>query len=240
MGQPTPPGDMPLFEGLGTEWNEIVGAFPEDKRAELAPKLKARIDAYEPLKQWEDFQKSGITAEQASNALNLYSTIENNPKQVYETLGKYLGVTKEEVKEVVEATQQEINEDPRLKAIQQQVDTLSQIMLAQRQQSDSEQQAAEAEAALEKEMNALKKKYSDVDEEEIIMRMIHNNVTAEQAYQDYSAKIAQIRERRPAPSLLGSGGTIPRRDIDPAKLDSKDTKNLVAQMLEHANHQRRG
>lgn len=236
MGQPTPPGDMPLFEGLGSEWNDIVGAFPEDKRAELAPKLKEKIDAFTPLRQWEDLHKSGVTPEHASTALNLFSMIENNPREVYTAIGNFLGLTPQETKEAVEELQesQGDGDDPRLRTLQQQVDTLAQIALAQRQQTAAEQQAAEQDAAVEKELNDLRNKYGDVDEEEILMRMLHKGLSAEQAYQEYSGKVAELRKRRPAPMIIGGGGNIPRKQLDVTKLDSAGTKDLVAQMMQHA------
>ncbi len=242
MGQPTPPGDnIPLYEGLGPEWNDIVGALPEDRRAELAPRLKERLDQYEPLKQWEDFQKSGITPDYANTALHLFNVIENNPREVYDTIGKHLGITPQEVKKAADVLEANTDiDDPRIQTMQQQIDTLAQIALAQRQQTTAEQQAAEADAEIEKELSNLKKKYGDeVDEEEIIMRMIHKGVTAEQAYQEYSGKIAELRKRRPAPMIIGGGGAIPRKSIDVTKLDNASTKDLVAQMMDHANTERR-
>jgi DNA-binding Lrp family transcriptional regulator len=241
MGQPTPPGDMPLYEGLSSEWNDIVGAFPEDKRNELAPLLKQRIDGFqEQIKPWEDLTKSGITPEHASTALNLFNVIENNPREVYETIGKYLGITPAAAKEAVEEMEDSgATEDPRLATLQQQVDTLAQIALAQRQQTAAEKQAADQDAAIEKELGSLKSKYGDVDEEEILMRMLHNNMTAEQAYQSYAAKVSQIRSTRPAPMLIGGGGAVPRKSIDVTKLDNADTKNLVAQMMQHAAVEKR-
>lgn len=235
MTQATPPGDLPLYEGLGVEWNDIVGAFPEEKRAELAPILKSRIDAYEPLKQWENFQKSGITPEYAGTALDVFKLIEDNPREIYNTIGKYLGVTPQEAKEVVEAIEDDNGDDPRIKSMQEQIETLGQIALAQRNQTTAEKQAAQEEALLEKELSALKKKYGDdVDEEEVIMRMYNKNLTAEQAHLEYSAKVTALRARRPAPMLMGGGGAVPRKDIDVTKLNSADTKNLVTQMLENA------
>jgi hypothetical protein len=239
MGQPTPPGDIPLYEGLGTEWNDIVSAIPEDRRAELGPKIKERLSGYEPLQQYADLHKSGITAEQAGTALNLFSIIENNPREVYETLGKHLGITAEAAKEAVEELEEENGDDPRIQTLQQQVDTLAQIALAQRKMSTEERQNAEADAALDKEITELKNKYGkDLPEDEIIMRMIHKNLTAEQAYQEYSGRVAEIQKRRPAPMIMGQGGAIPSRAIDVKKLDNKGTKNLVAQMLDHANAER--
>jgi hypothetical protein len=237
MTMPTPPGDMPLFEGLGTEWNDIVAGFPEEQRSELASKLKSRIDTYEPLKQWDSLQKSGVTPDHASTALNVFSLLETNPRQIYETIGNYLNITPQQAKEAVETLEETNNDngvDPRLQTIEQQVQTLTQIALAQRQQSTQEKQILEQEAQLDKEITGLKAKYGDVDEEQILMRMLQKNITAEDAYKEYAAMVTQIRSKRPSPMLMGGGGNIPNRAIDPTKLDSAGTKNLVAQMMQHA------
>ena len=242
MGQPTPPGDMPLFEGLGTEWNDVVSAIPEDRRAELAPRIKERLSAYEPLKQWEDFQRSGITPAFAGQALDVFKYIEDNPREVYKAIGDHLGLTPAEAKEAVkelEKENKETGEDPRFATLQQQVETLAQIALAQRQQSTQEQEIAKQDAAMQKEMDSLKNKYGDdVDEEEILMRMLHKNMTAQQAYEEYSGKVTELRKRHPAPMLLGAGGTVPKKGIDVTKLNPAETKNLVAEMLAHENQAR--
>lgn len=240
MGQPIPPGEnTPLYEGLDASWNDVVSALPEDRRSELAPRIKERIDAYKPLEAWKDLQTSGITPEFASTAVSLYSVIENNPRQVYDTLATHLGITPAQAKEAVETMQEVTDEDdPRIATLQQQVDTLAQIALAQRQQTAAEQMAAEQEAALSKELEDLTKKYGEIDEDEILMRMLHKNVTAEQAYQEYANKVSELRKRTPAPRLIGQGGVVPRNAIDPTKLDSAGTKDLVAQMMQRALHDR--
>ena len=241
MGQPLPPGDnVPLYEGLDASWNDIVGALPEDKRAELAPKLKERVSTYEnqiqSYKPWEDIQKSGVTPDHASTALTLFSTIENNPREVYETLGKYLNITPAQAKEVVKEIEEGDEDDPRIKKLQEQVDTMAQLMVAQNQQSTQAQMVKEQEQALDKEIKDVMTKYGDsVPEDQILMRMLHKGMTAEQAYQEASEMIAQIRSTRSAPMIMGSGGAIPARQIDVTKLDSKSTKSVVAQMLDHAN-----
>lgn len=236
--QPNPPGDIPLVEGLGPEWNEFVSVFPEDKRSELGSKLKERVSSYESLKGWEDLQKSGITPEHAGTALNLYSIIENNPQQVYETIGKALGISSQEAEEVVDAVESGDPEDPRIATMQQQIDTLTQIALAERQMTSQQQQAMEADAEIESEISNLKKKYgNDFPEDEIIMRMLYKDMNAEQAYKEYSEHAEGIRARRPAPYILGSGGHVPDRSIDVKSLDNKGTKNLVSQMLEYANQE---
>ena len=133
-------------------------------------------------------------------------------------------------------------DDPRfaeIASLKQQVETLVAIQLAQRDQQTAAQQAAEADKAVENELTSLKKKYGseNVDEEQIIMRMIQKNQSAEDAYKEHQAYVEQIRARRPAPTIMGGGGSVPNRAIDPTKLDNKATKNLVAQMLESAKTQ---
>lgn len=243
MGQPNPPGDIPLYEGLGADWNDIVSAFPEDKRAELAPRLKQRLDEtvkpYEPLKAYEDFHRSGITPDQIGTALQVFSTIENNPRQIYDTIGKYLNITPAEAKEAVENIQDgTTSDDPRLQRIEQQLETLARVTLAEKQQTTAEKQLAEQEAALDRELSGLRKKYGDdFDEEEILMRMAHKDLSAEKAYEDYMSKASEIRKRRPSPMILGGGGMVPQRTLDVTKLNTSDTKNLVAQMMQQARNE---
>lgn len=241
MGQPTPPGDIPLIQGLGTEWNELVGYIPEDKRAEFGPKLQERVSGiektYEPYKAYADFVKSGIQPDQISTALNVLTAIQNNPQDVYNTIGRHLGVTPQEVKEAVESNEEgEVNEDPRIAKLQQQVDTLSQIYLTQHQQSQQEQEAAKEDARLEKEITELKKSVGDFPEDEIIMRMIHKGMSAADAYAEYNGRVTELMKRRPAPFVLGGGGnSIPRQPLDVTKLDGMQTRDVVTQMIRHAN-----
>jgi len=244
MGQPTPPGDLPLIEGLDPSWNELVNYIPEDKRAEFGPKLKERVTSatseYEPLKQWEGFQKSGVTPDQADTALRLFNLIETNPRQVYDAIAGHLGITTEQAKEVVKevkADQAANPYDSKIKTMEEQMATMSQIMLAQRQMTAKEQQDAEMDAVVDQELSDIKKKYgNDVPDDQILMRMYTKNMTAEEAYQEYAGFVTDVRSRRPAPMIMGAGGNIPsNRAIDPTKLNSKETKNLVAQMLDHAN-----
>ncbi len=238
MGQPNPPGDIPLIEGLGSEWNDIVSAIPEEQRAELAPKLKERVSSYTELENWRDLHKSGITPDQAGSALNLYNIIENNPKQVYDLIGKSLGITAKEAEQVVEELEEGDPEDPRIATLQNQVETLVAIQLAERQQKTEAETKAEADKWLDGELASLKKKYGDsVDEEQVIMRMVQKGLTAEQAHNEHISYVDSIRARRPAPTLLGGGGSVPQKAIDPTKLSNKETKSLVAQYLEHAKQQ---
>lgn len=243
MGQPTPPGDnVPLYEGLDPSWNDIVSAFPEDRRGDLAPLLQSRVSEiekkYEPLQQYADFAKSGISPDQMSTALNVYATIENNPKLVYETLAKHLNISTETAKDIVQEVQEGDDDDPRIATMQNQINTLMQIKVAEHQRSTQQQMVAEQEAVLDRELKSLQKKYGDFDEEQILMRMQHKGLSAEDAYKEYETMVSNLRRTRPAPMIMGQGGQIPRNAIDPTKLDSKSTKALVVDMLNHANQLR--
>lgn len=244
MGQPTPPGDIPLIEGLGSEWNEFVSAIPEEQRATLGPKLKERISSYETLKPWEDFHKSGVTPEHADTALRVLTYIENNPREIYDSLAKYLNITPAQAQEAVETEAEdaaEAGDSKRLAQLEHTIKTMTEIMLSERSQTAQEKQVQQQEEALEQEIAAVKKKYGmDIPEDQLTMRMYTKGISAEQAYQEYAGFVSEVQKRRPAPMVMsGSGGSIPARTIDPTKLDSKETKNLVKQMLDHANSETR-
>lgn len=242
MTQPevTPPGNTPLFEGLGSEWNDVLSALPEDKRSLYGSAIRDRISSYEPLKAYEDFHKSGVSADQIGMALQVLSTVENNPREVYEAIGKHLGISTAEVKQVAEEIKKEesSNLSPEYQQLQQQFNTMAQIMLAQRQEQEKSAAQQREDRELEQAISELKKKHGDFPEDEVLMRAIHKELSLEDAYKDYEAFVTQTRQTRPAPTLLGSGGSIPRQPLDVKSLDSAGTKNIVAQMLEHANRER--
>jgi hypothetical protein len=243
MTQATPPGDSPLFEGLGSEWNDIISAIPEEQRATYAPMIKERLSTYEPLKQWESLQKAGATPDQANTALGIVASIETNPRQFYEAIGEHLGITPQQAKEVVKELESTQNADgsqdnPELAELQKQVKVMAEVMIAERQQSTQAQREAEADKALERDLNELKKKFPDVNEEEVIMRAIAKGITLEQAHNEFTAFVSEIQKRRPAPFVLGNGGHVPAKSINPSKLSTEDTKSLVAQMMMQSNAER--
>lgn len=238
MGQPTPPGDIPLYEGLSPEWNDILGALPEDKRAEFGSTIASRTKVSEDYTRWDDLNKSGITPEQASHALNVNSIIENRPQEVYDILAKHLGITPAQAKEVVEEVEETDDDDPRYKQMKTQLDTMSQILLAQNEASTKAQREAEGDAAIKKELDAVKVKFGDdVNDDQILMRMYTKGLSAEEAHKEYMDEVSTILKRRPSPMVLSGGGIVPNKPLDPTKLSGSETKNVVADMLRHARQQ---
>jgi DNA-binding Lrp family transcriptional regulator len=237
MGQPNPPGDLPLIEGLDASWNEFVSALPEDKRAELGPKLKERVSGYESLKQWESFNSRGVTPDAATAALNALDFIEKNPRETYDTLAKHLGITPAQAQQVVEELEEDDTDprDAKIAQLEAAMNTLGQIELTKRQQEAQAKLDAQAEAELDKELKAVMTKLGTVPEDEIVMRMVHKGMTAEQAHNEYTGRLNEARKRPPAPFIMGASGQVPARGINPTKLTPEETKSVVAQMFAQGN-----
>jgi hypothetical protein len=248
---PTPNDSaIPLVEGLDASWNPVLSSIPEDKRAEAASVIKERNSQYTQLEKdfepWSDFNKSGITPDTAQFALDLYYAMEHQPEQVYAALGKHLGVSAREVKtameESTESTEQpagsagdvDFTQHPTFQQMKQQMDAMAQILIANRDAETQTQQQREQDAALEKEMSALKSKVGEFDEREILMRMAQLDMNAEEAYEDYSSFVNKVRGKQPAPFVIGGGGAAPRPALDVKKMNDKQTKDLVTQMIEHS------
>jgi hypothetical protein len=237
MTNPTPPGDIPLYDGLGAEWNDVFSAIPEDIRGTVGSAIKGKVSSYDEklnsYKSWDDVIKNG-DPDFVKTAIGVYQSVENRPKEVFELLGRHLGISTEQAKEVAQELEDDNSGDPVVAQLKQQVDTLSQIILSQKQEEIKNSQLQQQEAALAKELDAVKAKYGEFDEEQILWRMDVKGMSAEDAYKDYEKMVDGIRTKKPAPMVLGQSGSIPRQAIDPRKLDDKDTKNLVAQLLQQS------
>lgn len=234
--------------GINPSWNDVLNYVPEDKRNEVIPKLQEWDKNYQKVQSeiapWKDFISSGVDPETAQFSLNVLSTLEANPRMIYEALGNHLGITPGQAKELVEdqgllEAEKQLNkqtkelDDPRLTKLQEQTDAMARILLARRE----EEAVAAEEAALDEELSALRDKYGEYDEEYVLAKM-HAGMDSEEAVKAYIEHEEAILRRRPvAPRILGGGGQIPSPAIDPGKLDSKGTKELIVQMLQAAQAQ---
>jgi hypothetical protein len=257
-GAPTPDNaNIPLLQGIDADWNDVIKYIPEDKRAEAGQHLATRVAkyketeaAYEP---WKEFSGSGVDPQYAQQALLVLDALENRPQEVYELLQKHLGLTPQQAAQVVNQQQQtqqtteepefDFSAHPEFQAMKRQLDAASQILLARRNEEQQMVERAQADQALEDDINALKSKVgNNIPEREILMRMAYggsdgNTLSAEEAYADYMESVKNIQKYRPSPLVMGGGGPIPTSPIDVKKLDSAGTKSLVVQMLENAANQ---
>lgn len=251
-GAPTPNNsNIPLVEGLDPSYNDIVSHIPEDKRPEAANKLKEWHQNYtkaqEEAAKWQDFSQSGVEPHYAQQAVNVLYALEHQPEVVFQALQKHLGYTPQQAGEAMEQMQQQATEQtgeqnqqidltnhPEFKQMKSQLDAAAQILLSQREEAQKTELQQQQDAALEKDLKELEKKYGEFPEHEVVMRMAHWNMSAEEAYNDYTKFAQEQFSRRPAPFVLGGGGQVPRQPVDVKKLTDKDTKSLVTQMLEHS------
>jgi hypothetical protein len=232
---------IPLVEGGNPAWNDFLQYVPEDKRQEVVPTLKQWDEHVNKMRaDYEPWKNLGTTPDQAEQAIKVKNLIESQPQAVYERLGEYLGVSTKEAKKIVEEEAKKETETaptgtPDLEKLQNTVNYMAQILLAQKQEQESTEAEKAEDAKLDAALKELKKKYGDFDEEEVVMRAVHRGLSVEKALEEWKAKEAEILKRRPAPWLLGGGGEIPSPTTDPRKLDRKATKDLIAQTIHLAN-----
>lgn len=240
--------------GINPAWNEVLSYIPEDAHSKVLPhlqnwdknfsnKLQEVHSTYAPYKQ---FQEAGIDAGQMQVALGVLRAIQEDPETVYKQLAATYNFGAEQ-----EQGEPDSNLPPgfdnmppefmnQFQQLQQGYDTLAQIILGQQQQQTEAQQQAQEDAALDQEINGLKQKYGDFDERFVLAQMMAG-ASGEEAIQAYNGLVEQVMQNnnRPRPpKLLGSGSAVPGSNgVDPRKLDSKGTKDLVQQMLAAAAQQ---
>lgn len=245
------PNDMPLVEGGNPAWNDVLQYVPEEKRTEVVPKLQEWDQNYQQVQegynQWKEFADGGVDPETARVALNMMSMIEQNPQHAYEVLGKHLGVTPQKAQEIVEEETGQIEGSTTQQPdyvtkeqwdnLNQKADAMAQILLAQRQ----EEEVAQQNEQLDQELADLKDKHGEFPEHEVIYRMLHSDMSAEEALTDYH-KFEEnlLRQRRSAPRVLSGGGQIPQPKVDIVKASDKEARNVVADMLKVAMEQNQG
>lgn len=235
--------------GHNPAWDEVLSLLPEQFHSVVTPAFskwdqaaQSRIEAANAeLKQFEAYKpyvEHGINSDELEQGLRLLYEINNNPQNVYEALknsynfGQQPETSQGNVSEEenpLEGLPPEIleklaNHDNMLQAV-------SQIVLNDAQAK----QDAAADSALEKELNDLKTAHGEYDEDYVLAKM-QLGMSGEDAVKSYQALVQRITPQPFAPTLLGSSGGngVPSSAIDPTKLSSKETRNLVAQMAEAA------
>jgi len=117
---------------------------------------------------------------------------------------------------------------------------MAQMLLNQREQEEM----AKVEQQIETELTGIKETHPDLSEQEETMLFqlatsakITLTQAAEQLFSYKDQVTQQFAQGRPTPpSVMSATGTVPgQTPIDPTKLDSKSTKNLVAQIMAAQN-----
>jgi hypothetical protein len=222
-------------------WQEILDAIPEQYREAVMPTLEkwdkgvskrfqSLHSKYEPLKQYADYDPTELEI-----AVNLKQAIEADPKAVYDLMAQTYGLSsleqgatgsesEEMGQQYYEEEQQPITDPAILQQLQQQAEELAAI----RQQQELQQ----AEEELDAYMTYLHDQHGEFDDDYIVT-LLANGVDGEEAVQRYKSKFPEPSAPvgPTAPKVMGAGGGVPSRAIDPNALSNNETKDLVAQML---------
>lgn len=258
MGTPVEPepvqGDIPdqnEAPGPNPAWNDVLSILPEQFHSVVTPKFQewdnaaqSRIETLNSsLKEFESYKpfvEHGITPDELEQGVRLMYEIQNNPQGVYEALANAYNFNQQAMANTPVANANDNTDDddddppipmddPRYAQINQQLELVSKIVLNDAQAK----QAAAADAALEKELEQLRKDHGDFDEDYVLTKAL-NGASLTDAISAYQSLVQRLTPQPFAPNVLGNsgGGTgLPSNAIDPTKLSGKETRNLVAEML---------
>jgi hypothetical protein len=232
-------------------WQPILDALPTSLHSQVTPVLQEwdkgvqqRFNAiHEEYAPYKPLKEQGADPETINYALNLVNALNENPEQVWKSMGEYYNLTPAEQAQVkAEQDNQpdwmdnEEYVDPRIAKLEEGVQVMAKV-LAEEQQAKA--QAAE-DARLNQELGDLKEKYGEYDENYVLGRML-NGDSAEDAIKGYQAiteKILAEHNRPAAPKVLGGGGGgVANTSINPAKLSESERRQLAVEMLAKAKQE---
>jgi hypothetical protein len=214
--QELPDSVRPLVEPVFQKWD-----------ADVTKRFQKYSQDLEPFKAWQPVIEQYGDPQVAQQAFALMEAINTDPEKVYQALAEQFGFGDQGGTEPEDEDAPYV--DPEFQTVKQMTEQMAQIMLQQEEAA----RAAEEDAALESHLAELKEKYGEYDEEYVLAHL-NLGYTGEQAVEKFQQMMGTVRQKLTGPSapvLLGSGGGLPSQSIDPAQLNSKDTKSLVAQML---------
>lgn len=222
--------------------------------------VNSRIEAvHGEYADFKPFKEAGVSRDVLEQAYGIYDAINTDPRRVYDILAETYGYNVANA--AVAASQQNTPQgqqnalaqsqqgesaaeyelgqggqfNPEIVRLQQTVETMAQIMLAQNQTAEN----SRADAALDSELAAARAKHGDFDEQYVLAYM-QNGMSAEQAAQQFinaRNEILASHNRPQAPNVISGAGALPSQQINPAGLSKKDTLSLVANLMKAANQQ---
>lgn len=258
--QTDPTTPVPGDPGYSDFYSGLLRDAPEEHRSIIEPYIK-RFDAgvqrrfqdlhsqLKPYKElgWDDEDNRTAAAE-------LYRLAQEDPRELLQRLQSYLesqetpptgggagNVGTESYvadPEVPGGIPPEIQE--RLDEQQRILEAVANVLTAEH---TSKQQAAE-DAEFENDLQLLRNEFGDFDESYVLARFIHNDVPLDQAIKEWQGKIQEeVNKAASATSGLprrvlsnAGGGAVPQPyQQNLGELQSKDIRNLVANVLANVN-----
>jgi len=239
------PAWQPFLDALPTSLHSQVTPLLEQWDKGVQQRFEAIHEEYAPYKQ---FKEQSVDPETIGYALNLVNALNENPEQVWKSMGEYYNLTPAQQQQVDNAAQQQQGSsdnswmddeeyvDPRIARLEEGVQTMAKMLMEEQQ---AKAQAAEDER-LANELSGLKEKYGEYDENYVLGRML-NGDSAEDAikgYKEVTERILAENNRPPAPKVLGGGGGgVANTSVNPAKLSEPERRQLAMQMLQRAKQE---
>lgn len=239
---------------INPAWNDLLNVIPEDTRDSVIPHLRRWDSNYSEMQQrysgFDDFVKQGIDPGYLQQAVQAAQLLTNNPRRVYDMIvdrfGNDWGIGQsQQPAQQSEQTQLfedvgseqgfDITQHPKFIEQQNQLQMITDVMAQQIQA----QQAQEADKRLAKDIADLQDKYKDKGpfDEKYVIGLAASGIPLDKAVETYYSTVEKWRaeNRQPSmPRILAPGGGVPSTSVDPTKLSGKDTRSLVAQLLEQS------
>jgi hypothetical protein len=255
--QPNLPQQTPATQqqptGYNPAWNPVLEKLPESFRPAIIPhlqewdknfdsKLSEVQQRYEPYKQFVD---NNVSASDIEVALKIAQEIDQNPEAFYKQMQDFFGYDAGQGQQQQQSppsddpnfsfdgidSGDELLQNPKIQELLQNQQTLAQVILQQREQQQLEQHNRQIEADLAE----IKQGNPNIDELMLFRIATGQGVDLKQAAQilDSYNQSLLTASRTPAPPVFNpAGGGVPAaQQPDPAKLNPKETKNLVAEIL---------
>ena len=249
-GAAAAPQSAPVAEPGGGDnpaWSELLGVLPTQLHGVVKPHLQKWDQNYQrdvqqvhsQYQPWQQFADQGIEPDDVTQAMQILQTMNENPQAVYEALAEHLGISEQGGAESEgEEYGAEEEEDPRYAELRQGYENLAQIVVGQHE----EKQAAQEDKQLDDYLNQLTQTLGEYDER-YVLALMDTGMSGEDAVREFQNLISEKAgavNRPPAPTVMSPGGSPPSQAINPAELDDKGRRSLVAQMLQTVAQQNKG
>lgn len=188
---------------------------------------------YEPYKPYEEIIKAGVDPQNIEWALGIMQKIDEDPRSVYDALKKEFGADWEDVVSNAETPEpgDEGYVDPEILQLRAVVSELAQREVSREENAKSLQQ----DKVLDDLMTNLHETHGDFDEG-LVLALMAQDVKPEDAIARVNTLVEQAVEasKRPAAPKIMSHGGVASPPVIPANMNSKNKRELVAQMLQNA------
>lgn len=252
------PAWQEILNAIPAEYHDKVTPTLQNWDAGVSRRFQKIHDEYEPYKRFSDYDPNQI-----EEAVRIYESLNSDPSATWEAIGRAYGLSPEEVSQAESAFDEDDDYDfsdlpPKLRAKlakidrldlhEQVLETITQQMLSQQELEEQ----AEEDAALEELMGELKEVHGNFDEDYVVGLMAAG-VDPDDAVLRYKGMVSrfsgsaeprvdtppiQASPQIQSPRVMSSGGAVPGLgDQDVTKMDTRQTKDLVAELLRMSQNQ---